>query len=267
MKKLWIALLLVLLVTIASASAVFAAEWDLVADFAGTLTVNQQSELLRRAERISESYRCDVAIVTLERMQDNDGAYEWARYIYEEYGYGFGSEKSGLLFFLSLAERDYSLIAYGNGNIAFTDYGKDVMLDRHILPLLRDNKYSEAFSVYLDKAEEFLQMAREGTPFDRTADPGAQQTVFLIKLGTVFILPPLIALIVCSMWKRQMKTATKAKTACSYIPAGGFNLTGQTDTFLFRTLTRTKIQTNTSSSGSGGTTKDSRGYSGRSGKF
>jgi len=163
-----------------------------------------------------------------------------------------------------MAERDYALIAYGFGNTAFTDYGKDVMLDNHILPLLRNNRYNEAFSAYLDKAEEYLAMARDGTPFDRHNDPNATDTSYMLKLGVIIIIPLLIAFIVCSIWKSQMKTAVLARTACNYIPPGGFQLTNQEDVFLYRTTQRIKIER---SSSSGGTTTDSRGFSGRSGKF
>jgi len=265
MKKLLIVLILVLSFTIAIAPAAFAVELDLVEDFADVLTREESGTLLSRAEEISERFRCDVAIVIINEMIDDDGAYEWARFIYEEYDYGYGQQKSGVLLFLSMAERDYALIAYGFGNTAFTDYGKDVMLDRHILPLLRENKYYEAFSVYLDKAEEFLAMARSGTPFDRHTDPDAPGVPILVKLAIIILLPALIAFIICSTWKKQMKTAVKAKFASNYIPPGGFKLTGQADTFLYRTQTRTKVETKSSSSR--GTTVDSRGFSGRSGKF
>jgi len=165
---------------------------------------------------------------------------------------------------LSMAERDYYMIAHGFGNTAFTDHGKDVMLDKYILPLLGDNKFYEAFSVYLDKAEEFLEMARDGTPFDIGTDPEAVRTGNLIKVAVTILLPLLIAFLICANWKSKMKTAKIATTACNYIPANGFILTGQADTFLYQTVTRTKIE---KSSSSGGTTINSSGFSGRGGKF
>jgi uncharacterized protein len=246
-----------MLAVVASAS-----QWKTVEDLARVLTWEEWDELLERADAISVKHRCDVVLVTLDKMTDNDGAYEWARYIYEQYDYGYGADRSGIIFFLSIAERDFALVAYGYGNTAFTDYGKDVMLDDYILPLLKDDRYFEAFSVYLDKADEFLTMARDGNPFD----VDYSESVFLIKLAAVILLPLLIAFIFCTRWKNQMKSAVAARTACNYIPAGGFNLTGQADTFLYRTQSRTKIERQSSSS-RGGTTTDSRGYSGRSGKF
>jgi uncharacterized protein len=265
MKKLSMVLLIILSLVLAPAPAVIAANLDLVTDAANVLTHSERKELNDRAQAISAKYNCEVAIVTIEEMDDDDGAYLWARYIYEEYDFGSGSEKSGLLFFLSLAERDYALIAYGYGNTAFTDHGKDVMLDKFILPLLKENKYHQAFSVYLDQSEEFLALARAGTPFDRNTDPNAARTDFLIKLAVVILLPLLTAFVICSRWKKEMKTAVTARTAANYIPAGGFNLTGSADMFLYQTRESKKVAP--PSSGRGGTTIDSKGYSGRSGKF
>jgi len=265
MKKALITILLAFLLTASLASVAIAADIDLVTDITGTLTDSQKERLNQRAERISEQYRCEVAIVVIDEMDDNAGAYAWAEYIYQEYNFGYGSEKSGILLFLSLAERDYYMIAFGYGNTAFTDYGKDVMLDNHILPLLANNRYYDAFTAYLDKAEEFLTMARDGTPFDRGTDPEAQQSFDLMKVAVVIFVPLIIAFCICSYWKSKMKTARVATTACNYIPPGGFQLTGSADTFLYQTRVRTKIES--SSSSSGGTSVNSRGFSGRGGKF
>ena len=265
MKKTLFALLLVILLTLAIASPALAAE-DLafVVDSADILSETQWAALENRATAITERYACDVAIFTIDEMTDDDGAYEWAKYVYEEAQFGYGADKSGILLFLSMAERDYALTAYGYGNTAFTDHGKDVMLDGHILPELREDNYFAAFSAYLDKAEEYLGMARAGTPFDTDTDPENARITFFVKLAAVILLPLLIAFIVCGIWKRQMKTAVAARAAAEYISEGGFQLTNQADMFLYRTEDRRKIETKSSS---GGTTRDSGGYSGRSGKF
>ena len=257
MKKVLIALLLSMSLVFALTPAAMALELELVEDMAGVLTWDEWDELNWLAKEISADHRCDVIIVTLDEMTDNNGAEEWAWQILSSFNYGYGADKSAVMLFLSLAERDFALIAYGFGNTAFTDYGKDVMLDKHILPLLKEDMYFEAFYAYLMKADEYLAMARDGTPFD-------SDNSFWIKLAVTILLPLIVAFILCEMWKRQMKTAVTAKHASYYIPDGGFRLTGQADTFLYKTHSRTKIQ---KSSSSGSTTTNSRGFSGRSGKF
>jgi len=265
MKKLLIIIVLTLLLSAVLITVALAVKINLVTDLTGTLTDSQKEQLNTRAERISEQYRCNVAIYVEDGMGGYNDASLRAERIFTEFELGQGSDRSGILLYLSTAERDYYLLAYGYGNTAFTDYGKDVMLDNHILPLLANNRYYEAFSAYLDKAEEFLSAARNGTPFDRHTDPNAQGTSILVKLAIVILIPLFIAFLICSVWKSQMKTARIAATACEYIPPGGFQLTGSADTFLYQTITRTKIQS--SSSSGGGTTTNSRGFSGRGGKF
>ena len=81
--------------------------------------------------------------------------YEAAKTLYQEYSLGYGEEKSGELLLLSMAERDYTLIAYGYGNTAFTDYGKDKLSEVFLDDFGDDNWYS-GLSDYLDKSESML---------------------------------------------------------------------------------------------------------------
>lgn len=297
MKKTGLRLLLVLALTFALPLPAMAAELDAVTDAAGLLTETERGELNDRAEELAQQYQCAVYIVTLEDMEDMGGsdAYDLATAVYTEYDLGYGEEKSGLLLLLSMAERDYALIAYGYGNTAFTDYGKDVLLDEDVLPLLGEDAYYEGFSAYLDTAGDYLSMARDGKPFDVENAPGYNETEgryetddryetgssygantrpkyddeeFAIRLGAVILVPLLLAGGICLYWKRQMNTAVSARTADRYIPSDGFHLTGQQDTFLYRTETRRRIERPSSGGGRpGGTTMRSGGFSGRSGKF
>jgi len=285
MKKVGFFLLLVLIFCCALPLPAMAAELDTVTDAAGLLTDAERGELNDRAEELAEQYQCAVYIVTLEDMEDmgTSDAYDLATAVYTEYDLGYGEEKSGLLLLLSMAERDYALIAYGYGNTAFTDYGKDVLLDEDVLPLLGEDAYYEGFSAYLDTAGEYLSMARDGKPFDVENAPGYNETdgsygvtarpkydegEFAVRLGAVILLPLLLAGGICLYWKRQMNTAVSARTADRYIPSDGFHLTGQQDTFLYRTETRRRIENHSSGGGhAGGTSMRSGGFSGRSGKF
>jgi len=264
-RKILITILPALLLALAISPAAYAAEQNLVTDFSGVLTPGQREDLLARAETISARYRCDVAVAVVERMSAGDietSAHDY----YDDNGFGYGPESGGLLLYLSVGDREITLAAKGYGNTAFTDYGRDVILDAYILPQLLEDNYYGAFSAYLDISEEFLAMAREGRPFDWNTDPAYAGEETSVKLAVVIILPLLIAFITCSIWKSKMKTAKIAKTACNYIPEGGFKLTGSADMFIYRTVTRVKIESNSSSS-RGGSSVNSRGFSSSSRKF
>ncbi len=171
------------------------------------------------------------------------------------------------MLFLSMKERDCALIAYGYGNVAFTDHGKDVLLDRHVVPLLSKDKFYAAFTMYFSKAAEYLEMAESGAPFDVSTDEAYQQktekAMFWLRLAITILVPLLIAGLVCYIFLRQMKTAVPQQAADHYVSDGSFTLTASSDSLMFKKETRTTIEEKKS----GGTTIDRDGFSGTKRKF
>jgi uncharacterized protein len=261
MKRLSLFLLVIFLILLISPLAL-GADVEPISDDAELLTVVEYRKLNGRAREIEALYDCEVAIITLSESGGRD-LENYSRQLYKNLNLGSGPQRSGLLLFLSMEDRDYSLIAHGYGNTAFTDYGKDVLLDKHVLPLLAEDNYYGAFSAYLETSADYLAMAREGTPFDRNTDPAHARMVTLVKLAVVVLLPVIIACVICLSWRAKMKTAVSARSAGNYIPEGGFHLTGKEDRFLYRTETRRTIE----SKSTGGTSVGGDGFSGRSGKF
>ena len=96
-----------------------------------------------------------------------------------------------------------------------------------------------------------------------------------IEAGTVsmvsawFALGALAALITCSVFKGQMKTAVMQSRADRYVAPEGLMLTGQSDQFTYRSRRVKHIDRSESddSGSSGGTTVNSHGSSHSSGKF
>ena len=70
-----------------------------------------------------------------------------------------------------------------------------------------------------------------------------------VKIAIIILVPLIISLLVCLFWKSKMKTAKIARAADNYIPANGFILSVQSDSFLYRTTTRRKVQSSSSSGG------------------
>ena len=238
-------------------------------DWAGLLLQSEREGFEAKASSIAERFGCGVYVFTVRDMYDFDLDYNYGsedafilnKALYNEYGLGDGYEKGCVILLLSMAERDYWLEVYGPAMTYFTNYGIDTLLDRHVLPELKEDYYYRAFNNYYNKADDYLEFARDGTPFDRGNDPDRLLQDFLLKLAATIGIPLLIAFIVCSIWKAQMKTTKEAVSADNYIPEGGFTLTGKSDTFLYRSTSRQRIERSSSSSGSHG------GSSGRGGKF
>ena len=253
------ALLLLALVLPAGAAE---ASLGYVTDAARLLTDSQQRTLEDTARRISEENACGVYIITLDDYRDyapSDSIYEAAKGLYRKYGLGWGQEKSGVLLLLSMADRDYTLIAYGYGNTAFTDYGKDTLADT-FLDNLGDNDWYGGFTDYLNKSESMLKSARAGRPLDVDSSP---PVVFLGAALSV-ILGCGVGLIICCVLRAKMKSTGEKTGARDYLRQDSLVFTRREDLFTHATQTRVKIEKR---SGSGGTTVDSGGFSGKSGKF
>jgi uncharacterized protein len=241
-------------------------EIPFIIDNVGVISEGQRLLLENRARVLSEKYRCDVRVIIVPDMREYGyrDILDLANHFYENLNLGYGIGRNCILITLSMAERDYDLAVWGTrANSAFTLYGIDNILDKHILPKLKNNEYSAAFTAFLSRAEVYFQMAEDGKPFNSRTDPAN----ISIKLLIIVILSLLISLVICTFWRMKMKTATIATTAHNYIPAGGFRLTDQGDQFLFRTTTRTRIQSSSSSSAGRAISGRSGGSSGRSGKF
>lgn len=263
MKK-WISLICAMLIVAAFVCIpVQAAELNYVTDAAGLLTDWEWEELEYTAQEISQQYECDVYIMALDdftEYSDTYDAYEAAKDLYIRYDLGYGPEKSGVMLMLSMAERDYALIAYGYGNTAFTDYGKEKLTEVFLDDFGRDDWYG-GFRDYLSKCGSMLASARDGVPLDRGTDPGIIFVGLLISVA----LSCLIALIVCCILESKMRSVRPQTEADAYLRTGSLHFTSRDDRFTHMTTHRVKREK--SSRRSGGTTVDSDGFSGSSGKF
>ncbi len=243
-----------------------------VLDEANILTADQRNQLEQLGKEISETFPCNVYAVTVESFSDLNaaGMFEAAEQYYLTNGLGSGTEKNGLMLMLSMADRDYAILAYGSyGHMAFTDYGKTV-LEENFLDNFRENDWFGGFFDLFSDSKQFLQKAAAGTPVDNY--PSQREPIKRFSFLSVFIglvIGALVSLIVGAALKAKMRSVAVAATAQSYLTTEGVHLTGSSDTFAYSTQTRRPIPQPTSNrtGGGGGTHINSSGFSGHSGKF
>ena len=259
-------LCILVVATIGAPLAAQAATRMFLIDGAGLLNSSQYVEINAYAEALSIESDVDIIIFTLDDMGGGD-TLAAAESLYIEYGLGNGADKSGIMLMLSMADRngrDFALIAHGYGNTVLTDYGRETLIDE-FLPLLREDDFYGAFVTFLDGCAYRLEFERGGEAFDVHTDPNANKPSFVTSLVVIVAVPCLIAGLFCAANAAKMRTAKVQRAAHAYVPQNGFNLTNSNDMYVYRTETRTPIQS--SSSSSSGTTTNSSGFSGSSGKF
>ena len=233
-----------------------------ICDTVPLLSEEEWTDFEEQAAGLSSQYQCAVYFVTVDDYTDygSGSVYDVAKTIYTKNDLGWGDSKSGILLLLSMEDRDYALIAYGYGNTVLTDYGSEYMSNRFLDDFAEDD-WASGCSDYLDTCSTFLKMAGEGKPFD-VGSQTSKGMVFLVSL----VLGAAVGYLICRTWRFQARQAVhEAANAEGYLQADGLNITSRSDCYTHTTRISRKIAS--SSSKSGGTTVDSSGFSGRSGKF
>ena len=256
MMRKFLTLFLALLLLIALAAPVAAANSPYVIDDADLLTPEEEIELNGIARQITESYGIGIYIMSVPNYLDYGNEYEIFDVLWNYYhdnGLGYGPNREGMILMLSMAERDYATFFYGSKTeYAFNSYAQEELEDYFLDDFGYDDWY-HGYSNYLYASEDFLARAAAGDPIRESPWPMA---ALFILIGCV------IALVITLIQWSRMKNVS-LKSGAAHYASGGLNLTRQRDQFLYQNVRRRKIE----SSSSGGRSHSGGGSSGRSGKF
>ena len=277
-KKLF-SLFLALLFSVISVFPTFAAgDLPRLLDYADVLSDSEETELRGKLDEISERQQMDVIVVTVDSLEGED-VVDYADDFFDYNGYGFGENRDGILFLMSLGDRDWTITTRGYAITVFTDAGIDYMTE-YIVSDLSNGDYAAAFTTFADRCDDYIMQAATGIPYDvdnLPQEPFPFFTLLLICLAIAFV----IALIATGIMKSQLKSVYSQSKADNYMKSGSMKLTKKNDLFLYRRVDRReKPKENTSSSSSasssgsgrtgGSTTHTSSSgatHGGRSGKF
>ena len=241
---------------------------DRVYDAADLLTDSEEENLLSTLDELSNKWQCNIIVLTTD---SHNGSIQACADDYFDYN-GFCSEfnESGVLFMLSMEDREWAFSTSGAAQYAFTDYGQEYLLEQ-MLPYLREGDYYDAFNKYAEVSDYYLDLYSQGTAFDKgykppkTAADHVRSAVISLIIGLVVAIFPIMGM------KSELKTVNMKPNAAGYAP-GGAQVRVKEDVFINKTLTRTPKPKDTErSSSSGGSTlhTSSSGHShgGSSGHF
>ena len=206
-------------------------------DDAGLLTDAQADRLLDQLDEISQRQKSDIEVVTKNSL-DGKSPMEFADDFYDSNDYGYGAQKDGVLFLISMAERDWHISTAGFGITAVTDAGISYMSER-FLGELSDGEYAKAFRIFADLCDDFFTQARENEPYDvgnlpKKPFPAVRNLAIALGAGL------LLAFFAAEVMRGRLRTVRSQQTAGSYVKAGSFKLTRKSDLFLYRQITRVK---------------------------
>ena len=140
--------------------------------------------------------------------------------------------------------RDYHFTTHADGERVFNKNGIEY-LKKNVQPHLADDNYYLAVNTFADIADELLNMAENGEPFNKKQH---DVKYVLIVIGCALLLPLIIAWFMMQSKLAKMKTAVENDYAASYIKPGSKRLTISRDIFLYSRITKTEKPKNDSDS-------------------
>lgn len=268
MKKRLFTIFFALLLAVVSVHPVCAAgDLPRLVDGADMLSDSEEETLLALLDEISERQQMDVAVVTVDSLE-GESAMEYGDDFFDYNGYGFGDERDGILFLISMEEREWSISTSGYGITVVTDAGREYMSER-FADDLSEGAYAAAFTTFASLCDDFITQADLGEPYDVGNLP-QEPFGFVTHLVAAAAIGFVIALIVTGIMKGQLKTVQGQSKADDYVKSGSMKLTKQDDLFLYQHVDRReKPKENKDTSGGSRTHTSSSGrtHGGGGGKF
>ena len=248
-------------------------EGTYVKDAAGLMSAQERQTLEEKAQQLASKYGVGVYVLSVDDYRNYGGSSNidfWTEKLYLDNNLGLGSAQNGVILVLSMAERDYCLKIYGKDALfAYTDYAQGQLTDR-FLSSFRNNDWYGGFSKYLDFGGTILEDAQDGSPMEKHVDMAT-------TVGGSSLIALLVGLVTgrgrVNRMRRTMKNTGIKKTAVNYVSQEkAVKLNSRQDHYVNTTVNRVRIHHDSDKSSGGGhsgggTSVNSHGFSGGSGKF
>lgn len=248
-----------------------------IVDEAGLFHPEEIRSLEELSSAILERYDIHAVILTVNSM-NGTSAQNYADDYYDNAGYG----EDGVLFLLSMSEREWYISTSGNMIYALTDYSIQ-QLGEYAVSYFSDSLWYDGFYNYLTVLPSYLDAYFSGTPVDGYADysrdyyHGEREEVIYYgednspSFGISLLCGIAAAGITLLIMRSSMNTKRSQRCASEYMAEGSWNLSQQRDIFLYSRVTKTRRQESSSGSKGGGSSvhrsSGGRRHGGGGGRF
>ena len=124
----------------------FSSEYERLLDTANILSDEEQDEITELLDELSERQKMDVTIATVGNLDGYNSIEACADDLYDYCNFGYGTDRDGLMFVVSMEEREWHISTCGYGITAFTDAGIQYV-GGQMLDSLADGDYAQAFRI------------------------------------------------------------------------------------------------------------------------
>ncbi len=234
---------------------------DNVMDVAGLLTEEEIAALNAKADALSAEYAVEFYVLTVpdyKLISNQSEMYYATTDFYEDNDLGYGEGRDGMLLMLSMAERDYRLVIFGNEAHELFNESTRIDIEESFLEYFADDDWYGGFDDYYDMVEHKINFG--------WLDVVVDFSIVLLISGVIGFV---IAFGLANVHVAKLKSIKMGGSTGSYIQQGGVEFTLQEDTYTHTTTSKTRIQTSSGGGGGGGgrSSFSGGGFSGGGGKF
>ena len=238
-------------------------------DLADLLSSSEESDITSRLNELYNKYGIKVVAVTTNTLHGMTPQ-DYADDFYDYNGY----PNDGVLFLLSMEDRDWYVSTRGKGARNITEFGVDLIADE-MMSSLKKGDYYGAFKKYASKTDYLLGSAAKGKVVDGYTEPQkeSEREFGAGNIGIGVGIGAIISFITTLIFKGQLKSVHKERYARNYVVDGSFYLNGYADQFINRSVSRSpRPKNDDSGSHSGGgtsyhTSSSGISHGGHGGKF
>lgn len=231
------------------------------------LTDSEEEKISSALEDVSEKYGTDVLVYTTRDVAYNSEsscAY-FANERMDEY-LAENNTEDAIMFVIDMDYRLWYMCTNGEAKDAISDEYGLVLFEDKLIGYLSDGEYEECFLKYAELCDEFLAEYQDGTPYSNM-HKYVTTGLILKVVGICAIIGLVIALVVTSVFKKQLNSVREQRTASNYVRKGSFKLEVSNDLFLYKNVTKTARQTSSGGGRSGGGRSGGGSRGGRGGRF
>lgn len=226
-----------------------------VVDDGNLLSEAEENNLKTLVDEISERQHMDVVIVTVNGIGDSKNIRAFADdyYDYNGYGVGMSGDRSGILLVVDCESGERYLSLRGDAIKAISD-DETAEIASRVKPKLENGDFADAFTTYANMCDRYMTSYRNSLKFPFVRN-------LLISLGIALI----IALIVTSTMRGQLKSVRANNLASDYVVPGSLNVEQSYEIYLYSKVNAVSRSNNNDSGGSKTHTSSSGAtHSGRS---
>lgn len=205
-----------------------------VYDEADLLTSAQERALSAQLQTISANYQAQIVVATVSSTH-NQSADAFVEYFYDSKQLGYGSARDGVLLLLCMDSREYRILSNGYASEAISP-GRIDRIGEVIVSDLSDGNYADAFSLFAEECAYYLDGHLNGFPFDT-----GKSLLIALVVGLI------VGMIVVFVLKGQLKSVRPQNQADVYVKAGSMHLSTHLDLFLYRTVSKRRKESSSSS--------------------